>query len=388
VNQIGIRLFIGASLMLATAYAQTPATTTGTPAQAPAPASAPAPAPAATPPPSPFTQWGTDFSFLFDGYVDANFNHPDSGFNGLRNFDVRSDTAHLSSAMITIDHAPGPVGFHLDAGFGQQFRIIGASDRAPDDLDYIQQAYVSLKPKSWHGLEIDAGKFWTAAGAEVVPTNQDWNYSRSLLFALAIPYYHFGVRASFPIGPHFTGGVQLVQGWNDVYDNNSGKTIGLNGAYAWKKVTWTNVYYVGPEKAHTNQGWRNLYDTTVAVNPTDKISYYINFDYGRDKYAGAPGAAQWTGIAGAAHFQLTPKTALATRLEFFDDMDGFATGTAQQLKEFTLTGEYKLTGWLLSRLEFRNDWSNVSYFEGQNGSTSRSQPTVLLGMVAFFGPKK
>ncbi len=393
-NQIGIRLFIGASLVLASAFAQDTDPQSGTTQQNPAPATPAAPpaaaaptTPAATPAPSPFTRWGTDFSFLFDGYVDANFNNPDSGFNGLRNFDVRSDTAHLSSAMITIDHAPGPVGFHMDAGFGQQFRIVGAYDRAPDQLDYIQQAYVSLKPKSWHGLEIDAGKFWTAAGAEVIPTNQDWNYSRSLLFALAIPYYHFGVRASFPIGQHFTAGVQLVQGWNNVEDNNSGKTIGLNGAYAWKKVTWTNVYYVGPEKTNTNQGRRNLYDTTVLVNPTDKISYYINFDYGRDKNILA-GSQQWTGIAGAAHFQVTPRTSFATRIEWFDDMDGFATGTPQQLKEFTLTGEYKLTGWLMSRLEFRNDWSNMSYFEGQNGSTSRSQPTVLLGMVAFFGPKK
>ena len=47
---------------------------------------------------------------------------------------------------------------------------------------------------------------------------------------------------------------------------------------------------------------------------------------------------------------------------------------AQSLKEFTLTGEYQMTNWLLSRLEFRDDWS--------------SQPTVLLGMIAFFGPKK
>ena len=45
----------------------------------------------------------------------------------------------------------------------------------------------------------------------------------------------------------------MVQGWNNVYDNNSGKTFGFNGAYAWKKVTWTNVYYVGPENAAHQQ---------------------------------------------------------------------------------------------------------------------------------------
>ena len=47
----------------------------------------------------------------------------------------------------------------------------------------------------------------------------------------------------------------------------------------------------------------------------------------------------------------------------------------------------KLTDWLLSRLEFRNDWSNQAFFQKGNGS-SRSQPTILLGMIAFFGPKK
>ncbi len=340
----------------------------------------------ASPAPSPFTHWGTDFSFMFDGYVDANFNHPDSGFNQLRNFDLRSDTAHFNMGMITIDRAPAPIGFHLDVGFGQIFDVLHSSDRAPEALKYFKQAYISVKPKSWHGLEVDAGEFVTSAGAEVIETNQNWNYSRSLLFAWAIPYYHFGIRTSFPVGQHFTAGVQLVQGWNDVYDNNSGKTAGLTAAYTWKKVTWTNVYYVGPEKAHTNDGVRHLYDTTVLVNATDKLSYYVNFDYGRDKNVG-PGAQQWTGIAGAARYALGKKFAVAGRLEWFDDCDGFSTGTAQSVKEVTLTGEYRVRPWLLSRLEFRDDWSNQPFFQKEAG-TAKSQPTVLLGLVAFFGPKK
>jgi hypothetical protein len=110
--------------------------------------------PVATPPPSPWTRWGTDFTLLADGYVDGNFNNPASGFKGLRNFDVRADTAHFSMGMLTIDHGPAPVGFHLDAGFGEAFDMIHAADKAPDELKYIQQAYVSLKPKSWHGVSV------------------------------------------------------------------------------------------------------------------------------------------------------------------------------------------------------------------------------------------
>jgi len=345
-------------------------------------------APAApAPPKSPLTQWGTDFSFLFDGYVDGNFNDPSSGFNQLRNFDLRANTVHVNLGKITIDHAPAPFGFHLDVGFGETLDQIELGNRDPNSWKYFEQAYVSLKPKSWHGLEIDAGKFVTSAGAEVIETNQNWNYSRSLLFSWAIPYYHFGVRASLPIGPHFTAGVQVVNGWNDVEPVNSGKTVGLNGAYAWKKVTWTNNYYVGPEKLNTTVGLRNLIDTVVQVNATDKFSYYINFDYGRDKDVG-PGANHWTGIAVAARRQLGKKTAIASRLEVFDDPEGFTTGTAQRVEEFTLTGEYKMNDYLMSRLEFRNDWSDVPFFQTNGPNGSKTQPTVLLGLIAYIAPKK
>ena len=80
--------------------------------------------------------------------------------------------------------------------------------------------------------------------------------------------------------------------------------------------------------------------------------------------------------------------AIAARLEIFDDEQGFSTGVPQTVKEFTLTGEYKCTGWLTSRLEFRDDWSSEPFFQKGQGNTSKNQPTVLLGMVAYFGPKK
>jgi hypothetical protein len=349
------------------------------------PAPAPAPAP---PPPSPLRQWGTEFSFMFDGYLDANFNHPPSGFTGLRNFDVRSDTAHVGMGMITIDHAPAPVGFHLDVGFGEDFDIIHSGNRDPKAWKYFKQAYVDFKPASWKGVEIDLGEFVTSAGAEVIETNQNYNYSRSLLFAWAVPYSHTGFRLQYSLGAHFTGGFHVVNGWNNVEPINRGKTYGFTGAYAWKTVTWSHNYYVGPEHAHTTAGWRNLYDTSVAVNQTDNFTWYLNFDFGRDKNAG-PGASLWAGVAGAARYAIGKKYAAAARLEFFNDRDGLLTGKAQTQKEFTLTGEYKLTSWLLTRAEFRTDWSDHPFFEEKNqphGATT--QPTVLLGLIAYIAPKK
>jgi len=327
------------------------------------------------------------FSGLIDGYYSLNFNHPSSQTNQLRNFDVRADQFSLNMAKVTLEHPADPLGFRLDLGFGRAFEIVHGAETAPSVFRNVEQAYISYKPEKAQGLQVDFGKFVTSAGAEVIETHSNWNYSRSLLFAWAIPYYHFGARASMPLGKHFTAGVQLVNGWNDVEDNNSGKTVGLTGAVNVSKITWTHTYYAGPEKAGTNKGWRQLHDTALLVAASPKASFYVNYDYGMDKKLG-DGSNVWTGIAGAARFQLAKKFALTPRLEWFNDRDGFSTGTAQQLKEFTLTGEYKLPQGVFTRLEYRRDWSDRPFFDrGGTPGVYQNQDTILLGLVAYFGPK-
>ena len=291
-------------------------------------------------------------------------------------------------AKLMLGHDPDPVGFHLDFGFGRAYDVIHASEPkdAPSIMRNVQQAYISLKPPKGKGLQIDFGKFVTSAGAEVIETKDNWNYSRSLLFAWAIPYYHFGVRTSMPMGKVFTGGFQIVNGWNNVEDNNSGKTIGLNGTFATKKVTWSNVYYTGPENPASNKGWRQLYDTNLLLTPNDNFNAYINYDYGQNKFPG-PGKAHWTGIAAAAKMS-KGSFAVIPRIEWFNDASGFSTGTTQKAKEFTLTGEMKMKEGFFTRLEYRHDWSDQKFFERGSTGSSKHQDTILIGFVAFFGPKR
>ena len=348
------------------------------------PGFAQSPAPAAPPV---WSAGGIDFSGLVDGYYSLNFNHPASRTNQLRNFDVMANQFSLSMAKLVMEHSADPVGFRVDLGFGKAFDLVNGAEASPAAFRNIEQAYVSYKPASLKGLQLDFGKHVTMAGAEVIETHSNWNYSRSLLFAWAIPYYHMGLRASMPAGKHFTAGFHLVNGWNNVEDNNSGKTIGLTGAVAAGPVTWSNNYYAGPEKFGTNEGWRHLYDTTILVTGS-KASAYLNFDYGVDKLV-TSGSNAWYGVAGAARFSLTDHVALTPRLEWFKDRDGFSTGTAQTLKEFTLTGEYKWAEGLLSRLEYRRDWSDQPFFErGVTPGGSKNQTTLLVGFVAYFGPKR
>ena len=362
---------------------------------------APASAPAATPAPQESAPasaptWSAgpiDFSGLVDFYYLYNANHPASQLNQLYNFDVKANQFSLNMAKLSLSHSPDPVGFQVDFGFGRAFDMIHAGEpsTAPSIFRNIEQAYVSLKPAQLHGFEADFGEFVTSAGAEVIESHSNWNYSRSLLFAWAIPYYHFGLRTSFPVGKHFTGGVQVVNGWNNIEDNNSGKTLGLTGAFTTTKFVWYNNYYTGPENTGTNVGWRNLYDTTLLLTPSTKLNAYLNFDYGQNTSGSGVSqfTAKWYGLAGALHYQADSNWSFTPRLEWFKDRDGFSTGTAQDVKEFTLTGEYKLAEGLLSRLEYRHDWSNQPFFDrGLNPASHKSQDTVALGIIGYFGPKR
>jgi hypothetical protein len=327
---------------------------------------------------------------MVDGYYSFDNNHPQSGFNQLYNFDDKTNQADLNLLKLTVSHDPDPVGFRLDLGYGRTMGIIhpsGSTD--PDFFRYVEQAYISVKPKGWKGFEADFGDFVTSAGAEVIESKDNWNYSRSLLFALAIPYYHFGLRTSMPIGSSLNFGVQVVNGWNEVVNPYGGnmKTVGITGAITRKKYTWSHNYYIGPQYTATNNRNRALYDTTLLLTPNEKLSAYLNFDYGQQRRM-MSGLDHWIGFAGALHFQMTKHFAVSPRAEYYNDSTGFTTGTVQKLHEVTVTGEYKVLDGLLGRLEFRRDGSNMPYFDhGTLPASSKSETTLSLGMIAYFPVK-
>ncbi len=332
-----------------------------------------------------------EFSGYIDGYFSYNANRPGQNANGqvndLYNFNDKTDQFSLSMAKFTINHTADPVGVHIDLMWGRTNALInGSTDKGTNN--YIEQAYLSFTPAKVHGTEFDFGQFVTSAGAEVIEAKDNWAYSRGLLFAWAIPYYHFGLRTSTPITKSWTAGVQLVNGWNNVTDNNGGVTVGLTSLVTKPKFGWALNYYTGPENYNTQKGYRNLIDTTLTLTPTAKFSAYVNYDYTQND-GGYPGSSNHlSGVAFAAHGLVTPNAALTGRFEFFHDNEGFSTGTAQKLKEFTGTYEYKWAAGLMARAEYRRDWSDEAYFHKGDTNMVKAQSTLTVAMIAFFGPKR
>ena len=81
-----------------------------------------------------------------------------------------------------------------------------------------------------------------------------------------------------------------------------------------------------------------------------------------------------------------PASVLASspRFEVFDDNDGFRTGTRQTIKGLTFTQEIKLVDNLITRFEYRRDWSSSDYFSKSYGRLVRGQNTLLVGVSYYI----
>ena len=128
--------------------------------------------------------------------------------------------------------------------------------------------------------------------------------------------------------------------------------------------------------------FRHLIDTTVTWAATPALSLMANYDYGKDRVYGT--GVHWQGVAAYGRWQANSWLAFSPRFEWYDDHDGFTTGVPQTLHEFTFTSEHKISGSLLTRLEYRRDWSDVDYFYRAVDRNVSSQNTLTFGVVYAF----
>ena len=355
---------------------------------------------------------GATVNGLVDGYYGFDFNTPGNRTAGLRLFDNATNQFGLNLIEIGLDKTPDStsrLGYDITLGFGNAMNVVNSSDPGGVGFaQYLKSAYASYLAPVGKGLTLTFGKFVTPTGAEVIESNKNWNYSRSLLFNYAIPFYHFGLSAAYTFNDKYTLTGYLVNGWNNLVDSySSGKTGGLS--FAWtpnKKTSLTETWLGGPGATPADGGsWRNLSDTVLTYTPNSKLSLMANVNYGRvEKPVGFTGPVDWFGIAGYAKYQFNPLWAVAGRYEYYNDHTGFTTSgfqilpgptyvptlvgqLRQHINEFTGTVERKFAQHLITRAEYRFDDSNNSHaFVKNSSSFAGTQSTVAAGLIFVLEP--
>jgi hypothetical protein len=310
-----------------------------------------------------------------------------------------------------VDKAPdaissdGRLGYHVSAGYGKAAQIVNGSDSVFGDGSnfFVKEAYLSYLAPVGKGLTVTVGKFVTNAGAEVIESNANWNYSRSLLFYYAIPFFHFGAKAAYTFNPKLAVNFSLVNGWNNTnishvsLGNGSGLTYGGTVVYT-PNMKWsaTENYYAGPvvfssnsevrnPGTVTNNIWRHLSDTVIGYTPNAKWAFQVNGDYGF--FNTSPKKATWWGAAGYAKYTFSPKSNFAVRYEYYDDANGVTgliDGDRDHAQEVTGTYSYNLTSALLVRGEYRYDFANEAIFQKGPNKDVKEQNTAYISFVYTF----
>ncbi|MBK9089873.1 MAG: porin [Holophagales bacterium] len=359
------------------------------------PAAAPvatAPAPAAPRP------WYETISV--NGFVTTswswNFNRPESDTNQYRVFDFEDNAIKIDGAELVLQKvasAPGEAGFRIDAVAGASIpRMTAAAglfrddDGTAGDFD-LQQAYVSYVAPLGSGLRFDAGKYATHCGYEVIEGYDGYNdnATRSFLFGYAEPASHTGLKATYALSGTVSAMVEVVNGWDNVEDSNTSKSLGGQLAFTLpSNATVTVNALFGPERAGNDSDDRTFLNVVGTWKLGAGSALGLDAVWATEENAAGPGLdATWGGVALYGRLGLSPSFALVLRAEVFDDPDGVRTGTPQTLSELTFTPELKLAPGLVLRADLRLDHSTSDVFE-KEASLTGTQPTVLLNALYFF----
>jgi hypothetical protein len=401
-----------------------PAAQTTTTAQPPA---AGQPAPAAAPAPAGPAPGSVAITGLVDIYYEVNTRAPSNGHGGAftsyaveggeaikvdnagRSFDINSDAISLSLGEVNIVRTADksfPFGITATLTGGDTARLVHANEPGGTGWQYVQQLYITRSTQAGKTpIAVDAGIWVTPFGYEVIESSSNDNYTRSFGFQYSIPLYHAGIRATATISPTLTGMAAIVNGWNDIADDNNGKSA--MGQLTWKpnaKFTGIATFMGGPEGTGaygpgipTNGGGSigtSLGEFQPTYQMTDKLKFAGDLVVARaaGTVLGNQISGSWVSMAGYTKYQINKKWAFAARLEQFEDIPGVGdvglrTGLPgyTKLDEVTLTLEYlSFKGHLVSRLEYRHDHSSQGFFGTGDGAAAQDQDTFVLGEVYKF----
>jgi hypothetical protein len=248
-----------------------------------------------------------------------NFGNPYTNNNQLRVFDTAANSFQANMVQLVFErpaNAEGTgadrVGFRARLNFGADARFSRARTnfQARNDqteLD-MQEMYAEYIAPIGNGLKIQFGKINTLIGYEVINAWENPNFSRTMMFGLSQAFTETGIRFNYTFNKMVAASVGLVNGWDNIEDNNRGKTItyllaitphdrfGVNffGSYGSEMGNGNNngtSAQVGVCQNGTAgcdpSGKRLVMGAIITMKPIDTTTIILEPYYGNESHAGA-----------------------------------------------------------------------------------------------------
>ena len=272
-----------------------------------------------------FTSLGFKISGAVDTTYTQNFNNPATNVNSLRIFDTQANSFVPQVAQIVFEKtavASGStadrVGFRARLNFGAQSRFSRARTNYQPGTDNneldVHELYAEYIAPIGNGLKIQAGKINTLIGYETINSWENPSISRSWTFGLAQAFTTTGIRFTYPFASWGTAAIGLINGWDNIEDNNRGKSFEWKVDLTPHEMFGFAVYgSYGAEQSNGNAGGgnaalggcvaagltlggtgcdptakRTVVGVLITIKPTPKDTLIIEPYYGNEGNASVP----------------------------------------------------------------------------------------------------
>jgi len=266
------------------------------------------------------------------------------------------------------------------------------TDEAADGAETLKHLYYTsasyLLP--WgHGLVLTGGVIPGNIGYEGFWAIDNPNYTRGY-YADLVPFFHFGLQASYPYNQPFTTSLYVINGYDYLASPNDVPSYALQLNWAPQSLSLTGNLYYGPEQTETaTEYWRSVYEG-IAEWSVGRFVLAADAGYGREKQAAVLGnpVYHWGWVAAWLQWQPTVHWHAALRPLVYNDDDGAMTGHRQRLTAITATVEYRampvMQSILSARLEYRYDHSTGPEGGFHAGAANQLQPHQHLLIAALL----
>lgn len=350
---------------------------------------------------TPDTSVKVSFGAFVDGYYAWDFGRPtnfDRSFAGGTLFTTqpaRHDEFNVNLAFVEakLDGQRVRGRLALQVGTSVQSNYSGEPVNGhvsgPSLARQVQEAVVGVKLSE--NVWVDGGVFYSHMGMEGWVSRDNPTYTRSLVAEYS-PYYQSGVKMTWTATPKLTAQLDVVNGWQNISENNRGKGAGVRLDYLLLPGSTLSYYIFFSQEAGTRLRSFNGVGAKIVKG---SVTLLGQFDYGmQDDSDGGDGSANWYGATAIVRGQLTSTVAASARIERYDDEHQviIATGSYNEIPNaaFRANGASVGLDWspvprLMWRTEARGFLNDRAIFgDGTSASLSKRDVFVTSSLSLTF----
>jgi hypothetical protein len=341
------------------------------------------------------------FGAFLDGYLAWDFGRPpsfDRSFAGgslfttqpARHNEFNINLAYLE-ARLDGQRVRGRLA--LQAGTSVQSNYSGepanGAVSGPTLGRFIQEAVAGAKLSD--NLWVDGGIFFSHMGMESWISRDNLTYTRSLVAEYS-PYYQSGVKITWTPSAKLTAQADIVNGWQNISENNTGKGAGIRLDYVADSAFTVSYYNFFSDEAGSQL---RTFNGIGLKRVSGKLTILGEFDVGSQNHASGGGSSStWYGYTAVARVQPMPKVAVNSRFEGYSDRDQtiIVTGSSAYGPNPPFEGMGASLGVdvapqarLLWRAELRGFNNKAALFpNGSGGAPKKTNAMLVTSMALTF----